>query len=83
MWLPLDLKLGEIGGQRRKIHQCQFGLRGPQGGLHLKPTGFWSDNPAFVAELDKGNYTCKGGHDHEQVQTANAAATAHYPPQLA
>ena len=65
-WQLLQLKLVNLG-ELERIDQCSFDLRGPLGGLHLKPTGFWSTNPKFIAEFRSGDYRCAGDHEYEQV----------------
>ncbi|CAK9060480.1 WD repeat-containing protein 65, partial [Durusdinium trenchii] len=61
-------------------NMCAYGLRGRNGGLICKPTGWLSNNPALLASVThKGN----GLHEHEECMGGNAKLAAVYTKQLA
>ena len=74
--MRLREKLYEFTGD-----QCPFGLRGPRGGLHRKPTRYLSD----IKELEDAlSVKCDGTHEHEPVLGSGASEEAgHYPWQMA
>ena len=48
-----------------RLDQCMTGLRGPQGGLHLKPTGIASTSASVLGALA---LRCDHTHGHEMVE---------------
>ena len=45
-------------------HMCQFGMKGPGGGPVYKPTGWMSNSPSILQEL---NRKCDNRHEHEHL----------------
>ena len=66
-----------------KIDQCDFGLRGPGGGLHRKPTMILTSSAEVYNQLE--GRVCSGDHEHEHVLGGSRVteAAGHYPPALA
>ncbi|OLP79745.1 Copia protein [Symbiodinium microadriaticum] len=48
-----------------RLDQCCFGLRGPGGGLHKKPTRLLTSSQAVVSRFQGAR--CNGQHQHEHV----------------
>ena len=66
-----------------KFDQCQFGLRGPQGGLHRKRTLILTSSKKVADRFrDK---LCPGDHQHEPVIGGSKVTrpAGHYPRQMA
>ncbi|CAK8999613.1 Copia protein (Gag-int-pol protein) [Cleaved into: Copia VLP protein [Durusdinium trenchii] len=61
-------------------NMCAYGLRGRNGGLICKPTGWLSNNPALLASV---THKCNGLHEHEECMGGNAKLAAVYTKQLA
>ena len=72
-WNQDDVKalLRLPGAELRRGSMCQFGLRGRQGLLMRKDTGWLSDLPAVLQAVGK---VCRHDHEHEDVlgQTSRA-----------
>ena len=63
-----------------KADQCAFGLRGPEGGLHRKSTGFATNSESIAAVLSQ---RCKRDHQHEVIIGGNKSQLAQkYPDKL-
>ena len=63
-----------------RLHQCRLGLKGPRGGLHLKPTMI---KTTCAALADKLSLECNGKHTHELVQGSATSASQEYPQRMA
>ena len=61
-------------------HMCAYGLRGRNGLLTKKPTGWLSNHPGLLKSVTR---KCNGQHEHEECMGGNAAAAAIYTKQLA
>ena len=74
--------MNEAGIYLCTLDQCQFDLRGPQGGLHKKRTFILTSSEEVARELD--GKLCPGTHEHEHVIGGNVASLAgRYPVPLA
>ena len=60
------------------VDMCRFGLRGPAGLLHKKPTRLLTSSPAVLSKML--NKRCTGLHQHEPVMGGSKVTTAagHY-----
>ena len=63
-----------------RFHQCRYELRGPAGGLHMKPTLVKTTSPEMARVLAK---LCARNHTHEVVQGSATQASEEYPAKLA
>ena len=63
-----------------RADQCEYGLRGPRGGLHRKATGFIT-NCRRISEVLKRR--CAGNHEHEVIIGGRVSQLAQkYPVKL-
>ena len=63
-----------------RLHQCRFGLTGPEGGLHLKPTLVKTTCTQMQSAL---GLSCSKDHRHELVQGQATQASEEYSQRMA
>ncbi len=61
-----------------RTDQCMFGLKGENGILHRKRTGFATNNEEIYQTLNKH---CQGQHDHEQIIGGNLSKRSQQYPE--
>ena len=61
-----------------RTDQCMFGLKGENGVLHRKRTGFATNNDEIYKILNKH---CQGQHDHEQIIGGNVSRKSQQYPE--
>ena len=61
-----------------RTDQCMFGLKGENGVLHRKRTGFATNNEEIYKILNKH---CQGQHDHEQIIGGNVSRKSQQYPE--
>ena len=71
----------QLGMSEAIIHGCMVGLRGPKGGLVMKP---WKVVTTSKLMAERMNLRCHGHHEHEpRVESLSAPASVGYPEEMA